>query len=337
MKISIDAALKNGWNRMTNILFKPFDFLKWLILGFASFLASLGQGRGLNLNFPSGDNFGKQASGDIQNFKFMLMENIVPIVMVGLGVFFVVLAISLLILWLSSCGKFIFLYSILNNKAEIKAPWAKYGHLGDMLFLFRLLFGLCLFFIILIVLGAGVVMMLPYFKSEVFGGGFWLTLIPMIFLFILLVICVAVINAVLTDFVVPIMFKNDESVIPGFKVFYHELLKGHLWNFVIFYLVKFALGIATGVVVMIGACCTCCVAAIPYVSSVVFLPVAAFLESYTLSFLAQFGGDWDLFTWELDTDVPPAPLAKEEALPSPTAQEEPNRPLEPPDDRPEME
>ena len=36
MKISIDVALRNGWNRMITLLFRPFDMSKWLIIGFAA-------------------------------------------------------------------------------------------------------------------------------------------------------------------------------------------------------------------------------------------------------------------------------------------------------------
>jgi len=53
---------------------------------------------------------------------------------------------------------------------------------------------------------------------------------------------------------------------------------------------------------LLGCCLTCCVALLPYVSSVVFLPVHVFFRSYSLCFLEQFGEEWRIIQ-------EPAPLA----------------------------
>jgi len=52
-------------------------------------------------------------------------------------------------------------------------------------------------------------------------------------------------------------------------------------------------------------CLTCCMAAIPYVSSVVFLPVAVLFRAYSLHFMAQFGPEWDVFRAVPTHPVPP--------------------------------
>ena len=38
MKISVIEPITPAWNHMVRILFKPFDFKKWLALGFCVFL-----------------------------------------------------------------------------------------------------------------------------------------------------------------------------------------------------------------------------------------------------------------------------------------------------------
>jgi len=309
MKISIDTALRNGWNRMMTILFRPFDILKWLVIGFASFLASLGRGKSLNFNFPSGQDFGGgDAAGGAQALESWFFANMVPIILVGLGVLLVLFALALLIVWLSSRGRFIFLHDIVNNEPAIKAPWVKYGHLGDKIFLFRLLFGLCVFFLLALVLGVGILFSFPYIKAGAFSAGLLGIIIPLVLLFVAIVLCALVVKLVLMDFVVPVMFKRDIGVVPGFRVFLSEFLKGHFGQFFIFYLVKIGLGIAASVIVVLGTCFTCCIAALPYISSVFFLPIAAFIECYTLSFIAQFGDEWNLFTWKLEGECcqPPA-------------------------------
>jgi hypothetical protein len=317
MKISIDNALKGGFKRMTKILFKPFDFTKWLILGFASFLASLGRGGGgFHFNMPSG-NWGEDGSKEIDAFGQWFMAHLAAVIFVAVGLMIVGFAIFLIFNWLSSRGKFIFLSGIANNKAEISAPWVKYGHLGDRLFIFRLIFGLIIFFIILIFLLLGVFMLYPHFKAESFGLSFFVKIIFAAFFMVIIVLAVSVIKLILMDFVAPLMLKKDIKVLEGFSVFYNELLKGNFVSFLLFYLVKIGLSIAAGFLVLVATCLTCCIAAIPYISSVVFLPIAAFLESFTLSFLAEFGEDYNLFTWELEkreiiaTEIKEEPKEKE--------------------------
>lgn len=302
MKISIDNALKGGFKRMTKILFKPFDFTKWLILGFASFLASLGKGGGgFRLNMPSGE-WGEGGSKEINAFGEWFMAHLAAVIFIAVGVMIIGFAVFLIFNWLSSRGKFIFLSGIATNRAEISAPWVKYGHLGDRLFIFRLIFGLIVFFVILIFLLLGIFILYPHFKTESFGLSFFVKIVFVVFLMFVIALTVALIKLILMDFVTPLMYKRDVRVLEGFSIFYNELLKGNFISFLLFYLVKIGLSIAAGFLVLFATCLTCCIAALPYISSVVFLPIAAFLESFTLSFLAEFGEDYNLFTWKLDEE-----------------------------------
>ena len=41
MAIQYIDPLSRGWGRMKRALFKPFDFKKWLLVGFTAFLAQL--------------------------------------------------------------------------------------------------------------------------------------------------------------------------------------------------------------------------------------------------------------------------------------------------------
>ncbi|HNQ78201.1 MAG TPA: hypothetical protein PKJ37_04465 [Acidobacteriota bacterium] len=340
MKISIDAALRNGWTRMMTTLFRPFDFLKWLAIGFAAFLASLGRSKGFNFNFPSGGDFGSgDTCGSAKAFESWFFSNMWPIILFGLGIGLVVFAVVLLVVWLSSRGQFVFISQLLTNKADIREPWVKYGWLGDKLFLFRILFGLCVFLAVLLVLGAGVLLSFPYIKSGVFPMIFWMILIPTTLLLIAIALAGVIINAVLMDFVVPVMMKRETGVMQSFGTFRDEIFRGHLGDFVIFYLVKIGLSIAASVImvlVTIFTCCLCLFMCIPilgwYVSAVIFLPISAFIRNYTLCFLEQFGDDWKLFTWKLHGDDPaPPPAPSHEEFPSaPAVQQEPEPSPEPP-------
>jgi hypothetical protein len=46
---------------------------------------------------------------------------------------------------------------------------------------------------------------------------------------------------------------------------------------------------------VIATCLTCCLAAIPYLGSVILLPLLVFDRAYPLYFLEQFGPEWRFF------------------------------------------
>jgi hypothetical protein len=48
-------------------------------------------------------------------------------------------------------------------------------------------------------------------------------------------------------------------------------------------------------IVLLTCCIACCFLAIPYVGTVLLLPVFAFKRSYSLHYLAQFGSEYDVF------------------------------------------
>jgi len=60
--ISVADPISRAWDRMALVLFKPFDFSRWLGLGFCAFLAALGQG-GFNFNCNMPGNFGGGGGG----------------------------------------------------------------------------------------------------------------------------------------------------------------------------------------------------------------------------------------------------------------------------------
>jgi hypothetical protein len=55
------------------------------------------------------------------------------------------------------------------------------------------------------------------------------------------------------------------------------------------------LALATVVVTCLATCATCCIAAIPYVGTVILLPIFVLLRSFSLLFLRQFGTEYDVW------------------------------------------
>jgi hypothetical protein len=102
------------------------------------------------------------------------------------------------------------------------------------------------------------------------------------------------------------MFLRRNQCLPAWKEL-TALISGHIGTFILYFLFQIVLGMAIGIIVLgaivITCCLACCVMIIPYVGTVLLLPVLMFQRCYSLYFLAQFGRDYDVFPPEL----PPQP------------------------------
>jgi len=52
-KFEIFKPFGEAFELMKKILFQPLDLKKWLVIGFAAWLANLGAGGGCNFNYPN--------------------------------------------------------------------------------------------------------------------------------------------------------------------------------------------------------------------------------------------------------------------------------------------
>ncbi len=280
---------------------------------------------GFNYGFRSPMSNNPQIQKDFGSLRDFLGNNTLPFILILIGGFLILFALMLLVVWLSSRGKFLVLHNLIENKSEIKNPWKNFGHLGDRLFFFRIIFYILTFLIVLLLLTPFFIFLFKTIKNNSFSVSFYIVFALTILMVILFSLIIAIINAVLLDFVAPIMFKREVSALSSFKIFLTELLKGNFVSFILFYLIKWGLAICCGFIILIVSCCTCCIAALPYISSVVFLPIFLFFECYTLSFLSQFGADWNLYRWNLENikeeEIPPSAEPIEEIKPLPEKEE----------------
>jgi hypothetical protein len=74
-------------------------------------------------------------------------------------------------------------------------------------------------------------------------------------------------------------------------------------------LFSIVLALGLGICAMVAACLTCCIAAIPYVSTVVLLPAFVWLLAFKLIFLRQFGPEYDVWAVPVIPDPVAAPTA----------------------------
>jgi hypothetical protein len=315
IEISVTEPISPALERVKQMLFKPFDLGKWFTIGFCAWLAMLGEsGGGFSGNYGGGNhtnsnsgNVGESFRHGFEQARDFTLDNLYWIVPAVVGLVIFLLALWLLILWLSSRGKFMFLHCVALDKAEVGEPWGKFSAEAGSLFKFRIVLGL-----------AGMVLMLPplifivvAIIQMVLRGEPDMAAIIMvaglILLFVLLAIVFALVHKFTVDFVVPIMFLRRGKCLAAWKEFY-ALLVGNAGHFALYILFQIVLGMAIGVITLGAILITCCLAGclmlIPYIGTVLLLPVLIFKRSYSAYFLALFGPQYDVFP-----PAPPAPPA----------------------------
>jgi hypothetical protein len=302
--VSVIDPIGPAFERVKTILFRPFDVGKWFTIGFCAWLAYLGSGGG-----GGGGGGGRGGRGsygvheDLGQAKHFVLENLhwiipVAVVAVAVGIVF-----WLVFTWLSSRGRFMFLHCVAHNKAEVSIPWTKYRQHANSLFLFRIVLGLIGFVVIglPILLAVGcIVMMIAGDGALAIGvlGGILIGLVILVGAIIF-----GLIRKFTMDFVIPIMFLRTISCIAGWREFL-TILSVNKARFLVYILFQIVIGIAIGAIVLtavlVTCCCAACFLAIPYIGTVLKLPIHVFTRSYSLLYLKQFGPEFDVFTPETD-------------------------------------
>jgi hypothetical protein len=94
-----------------------------------------------------------------------------------------------------------------------------------------------------------------------------------------------------------------------------DLIAANPVAFLLFGLFYIVLYVAAAMIGCLAACVTCCIAALPYVGTVILLPVVMFLFTYPLCFIRQFGDPYDVWAIVRPTAELPPPVLPSEVPP----------------------
>jgi hypothetical protein len=100
--------------------------------------------------------------------------------------------------------------------------------------------------------------------------------------------------SLIANFMVPIMYRQRCRPSEAFNIV-GRLIEGHPGEILLYCLFLIVLALATVIVACVATCATCCIAAVPYIGTVILLPVFVLLRSFSLLFLRQFGPDYDVW------------------------------------------
>ena len=299
MTIAYFEPLARAWQRMKQALFNPFNLNKWFVVGFNAFLAGL-------LDGPHGNGSGRKGGGDLTFREFLDLpqrgwEWLIDNPGWFIGIIFIILflfAIGVVLTWLSSRGKMMFLNNVVHDSAEIAKPWRQYSKEGNSLFVWRFCFGLIIFafFVLLGVIFFTVASALHV--DDRFTGPLILFIVGWAILFLLAIVVVGYISIFLDSFVVPLMYKDKITATRAWGRFL-SIFGKHPFHFLLYGLLVFVLMVGFVIAVVFAGIMTCCIGflllVIPYIGTVITLPVWYTLRAFSLEYLAQFGVDYNVF------------------------------------------
>ena len=292
MQISPINPIGPAWERMVKVLFQPFDIRKWFALGFCAFLAQCGEGGGGSGGNPPLDTPANPSSQEMNNW---FEQNLDLVILIGVGATVLIIAIIVFVLWLSSRGKFMLIDGIVKNRGAIVEPWSEYKPEANSLFRFRLLLTFAAIIVFVVLAGIPVLIALPDIRAEHFGSAATISLIIGGLFLIGYILTFAAVGFLLRFFVIPTMYLRRITCMEAWSVSWNTIVKGHGWTTLLLALMLCLLGIAAGTVAFLATCLTCCLAALPYIGSVILLPLPVFFTAYALKYLEQFGDDWRFF------------------------------------------
>lgn len=295
--LSVTDPLSKAFARTKMMLF-PMRAAIWFTLGFVAWLAHLGEGGGGSFNIPDTSGRGRGGGSGLKPAVDWVLDNLSLVLIIVIAAIVIGGTLALVMLWVSSRAKFMFIDCIVKNEAKVEEPWRRFAERGKDLFWVRLWLSVAGFALLAIALSVGVLLAWADIKSGVFGTGAILGLVVGFAILLILAIPLGIASFLLEDFVVPAMYLNDESAGPAWRRVKSGILAGNLGTIVLYWLMKLAVGFAVGMISAIGTCLTCCLAALPYLGTVIFLPLFVFTRSYALYFVNQFGPEWRLFPEE---------------------------------------
>ena len=317
--ISCTAPSGTAWESMKAMLFRPFSLGKWFMLGFSAWLATLGQGGG-SVQMPViGNPFsGSSASTDgtfdnldPASFATALAEMwsyVRPYIALAIPIIILCVGIGVMLAWVQSRGKFMFLDNLVNNRTEVKKPWAAYAGHGNSLFLWSLLYGLACFAVFgLVFTGLVMTVLVPMGQTGEFAQSMVAPIIGFGLLFFLLSIANAYITLFLNELVVPLMYKFNLKTTEAWRRFL-DMAEGKWGALLLYGLMYGVLCTAWSIGLLVIGVAACCLgvilSGIPYVCAVYALPMTTYMRFYSLQYLAQFGPEYQMQAEEYQSTLP---------------------------------
>ena len=318
----LDRAIRAAWRTMVTRLFRPFSAEYWFTLGFAAWLTALSGGgvsgilNGLNFLVRPSPAPRPGNAGDIQQILERwrrvvqwAQSHVLEVVFTAVLLMIVLLVVWLLLLWVSARGRFMFLEGVTSGTASVTASWRRWRDPANAAFVWLLLFRMLRGTVLTgsVFAGAGLVFM----SSAGFSGISGALVVAAAFVGVVFVTFVCI-GHFFEAFVLPLMYRYRIRAGAAWRLFL-DILRPNWPGFLLYLAVVLFLRTAAALAILVAALATCCLGAvlvaIPYIGTVLLLPVTVYFRLLSLYFLQQFHRDFRFVPFPEETPELPTSSA----------------------------
>jgi hypothetical protein len=295
----IDAA-RAAWQHTRSQLF-PIRFERWLVLGLLAFLDQCGRafrgggGSSGGGNGHRGGDWPPDFAGIgawLQRASEWLAAHATLIALGAVAGILVFGLVAAVVLWVNARGVFMYADAVATGRAEVSRPWRQHADAASSYFGWSLGITFAMVFTLLFAGGLVVATVFLLRRSAAETGG-WLILAAMVPVLLLLALAFALLalaGLALRDFVAPLQLATGLPCGAAARLL-ESLVVAQPGAFVLYLLLKLLVVVATGLVVVIGGCLTCCLGFLPIVMQTAFQPLFHFERALSLMLLRQMGYD----------------------------------------------
>lgn len=300
--MQVTAPLSDAWQRTRQLLFRPFNLGTWFSFGVIFFLQALVEGGGASgFRMPNLGGRGSTGTGSsggpglkemVDRYHVFMADRGATVVVIAVVAVLLALLVGALFTWLGARGQVMSIIAVARGDARIGEAWGESKDAGWSLFKFYLVLSV----LGLAITGPLVLFALSRFIDLVDAGvtepGPLLTgLVPFFVILVLVGFGFSLVHAVLRNFVAPMMWRFDLNAREGWSRFF-EFAQGNWGAILLFFALRFLMGLGAGLIGAIVVTCTCCIGALPVLQQTLMAPWYVFERAYGLYAIESEGSDW---------------------------------------------
>lgn len=291
-------AAVNAFDHMVEVLFRQFDFVRWMSIGFCAWLAYLGSQGSANFDVFRGELSTNGMKADLDKaLDALQLSAIGSTKLTAMAVaLLMVIVFGLIFCQLRSRGDFMFLHRWYRPDAPITLCWTASREAGAELFKWRVYFFLIA--VLLYVLDgvfAYRLVLKPYLEAgKVWDEALLLPTIACVGSVVLLTVVSEVVAHLAKAFVVPVMYWQGVTASRAWLAVF-SLCNQYPFAMLSYLIFGVVCSVLAGVLFVLVGVLTCCIGFIPmilpYFGTVVLLPYYFFFRGYAVCFLNQWRAD----------------------------------------------
>ena len=278
--------------RTGTTLFQPFEPLKWLTMGFSSWLAGFLSGQ--STSFTVGDL--RETSSQDWGFASDLVSLGQTTWMIILAAIFLILGLfALLFFWIGARGRFVFLSNLVTNCGEVVRPWKEFRSQANSLFRAHAAVFLVNWLLLLVLVCGALVTVWPDLEKWSFRpAGEYVSLLIIFMALMAVWFASAVVLFFLREFGVPWMYRTGGSAVEALRIL-GQVAGARPVDMILYFACRLMLEVVLFCTAVAIGCATCCAGFLPYIGAVLTLPLAVFRLGYVLDCVRQFGKAFDVW------------------------------------------